>query len=130
MNTTSKAVVAVCSGLVILIMSSLIMSACTNAGTNNGEMNPPTAQVPQNTNENTGTYQSQFANIISADDAKGIAFSHAKVAAENAERYKSELDRDDGRRVYEIEFYAGEYEYEYKIDAANGEILKFDKEKK
>lgn len=130
MNTTSKAVVAVCSALVILIMSTLIMSACTNAGTNTGETKPPTAQVPQNTNENTGTYQSQSANIISADDAKGIAFSHAGIVAENAEWYKSELDRDDGRRVYEIEFYAGEYGYEYKIDAANGEILKFDKEKK
>lgn len=130
MNTTSKAVVAVCSALVILIMSSLIMSACTNAGTNNGEMEPPATQAPQDANENTGTYQNQSANIISSDDAKSVSLAHAGIAAENAVMYKSKLDRDDGKRVYEIEFYAGEYEYDYEIDAQSGEILKFDKEKK
>ena len=36
---------------------------------------------------------------------------------------KTERDYDDGRLVYEIEFYKDGYEYEYKISADNGIIL-------
>ena len=37
-----------------------------------------------------------------------------------------ELDRDDGRLVYEIEFHVGRTEYDYEIDAASGTVLKAD----
>ena len=37
---------------------------------------------------------------------------------------KLELDYDDGRAEYEVEFRKGNTEYEYKIDAASGNILK------
>ena len=34
-----------------------------------------------------------------------------------------ELDYDDGMRVYDVEFFSGNKEYDYKIDAASGAIL-------
>ena len=57
------------------------------------------------------------------------AISHAGVNAESAYDLSVELENEHGRAVYEVEFKADGYEYEYEIDASTGEILKFDKEK-
>ena len=42
--------------------------------------------------------------------------------------YESKLDYDDGIYVYEIEFDAAGYEYEYDINAVTGEIVKSERE--
>lgn len=55
-----------------------------------------------------------------------IAFGHAGVAEDSAAKKEIELDSDDGRMIYEIEFEVGKTEYEYEIDAKNGDILKVD----
>ena len=39
---------------------------------------------------------------------------------------KEELDYDDGRAEYEIEFYYGGKEYSYTLDAVSGSILEYD----
>ena len=40
---------------------------------------------------------------------------------------KAKLDWDDGRQVYEVEFYDGDYkEYDYEIDASTGTVMKYD----
>ena len=36
------------------------------------------------------------------------------------------MDYDDGRAEYEVEFWAGNTEYDYEIDATNGTILSYD----
>ena len=56
-------------------------------------------------------------NKISLEDAKKTALDYAGVKPENATFIKAHLDWDDGRLVYEIEFYANGLEYEYSIDA-------------
>ena len=61
---------------------------------------------------------------ITSDDAKRIALEHAGVAEADATRLKVELDQDDGRQVYEVEWEIGRTEYSYEIDAASGTILK------
>lgn len=61
---------------------------------------------------------------ITSDDAKRIALEHAGVAEADATRLKVELDRDDGRQVYEVEWDVGRTEYSYEINAADGSILK------
>lgn len=61
--------------------------------------------------------------------AKDAAISHAGLDAGSVSRFKCELDREDGRAVYEIEFRCGGYEYEYEIDAVTGAVVKQDKEK-
>ena len=58
-----------------------------------------------------------------ADAAKNAAFRHAGVSASDATRVKVERDRDNGVLLYEVEFRVGNYEYEYEISAATGEVL-------
>ena len=89
-----------------------------------------TANTNKTTNQNTAsTVNTTNGNYISADEAKNIALNHAGVSAANANWYKSELDYDDGRAKYEIEFTSGGYEYDYEINASSGEIIKSQKEK-
>lgn len=69
--------------------------------------------------------------LISADEAKNLAFSHAGVTEQLAVfDMEIELDKENGKSVYEIEFSYKNSEYEYDIDASTGEILKFEKTEK
>ena len=64
---------------------------------------------------------------ITAEDAKAKALAHAGLAETDVTFIKAELDRDDGRLVYDVEFYTADYkEYDYEIDAATGEVVGFD----
>ena len=67
-------------------------------------------------------------SCIGESQAKGIALSHAGASAESIQKYKCELDSDDGLMVYEIEFDCAGYEYSYNINAIDGTIIKSEKE--
>lgn len=73
-----------------------------------------------------GGLQAQANTDIGAEKAKSIALEHAGVAAADTVFINVELDYDDGMRVYDVEFFSGNKEYDYKIDAASGAILGFD----
>ena len=60
--------------------------------------------------------------------AKAAALKHAGLTEDSIRELDMELDREDGVLVYEIEFKAGGYEYEYTIDAATGKILAQERE--
>ena len=64
--------------------------------------------------------------FIGVDRAKSIALGHAGVSASSVSFSKAKLDDDDGRGVYEIEFYVGNTEYDYEIDAYSGGIIEYD----
>ena len=68
----------------------------------------------------------QSSSDIGAEQAKTIALNHAGVSASDAVFLYAEPDRDDGRRVYEVEFYSGSREYDYEIDAATGDVVSYD----
>ena len=83
--------------LITLILSTLVLSAC------------------------------QKADVIGKDKAKEIALEHANLTEAQVNFAKTELNRDDGRQVYEVEFYTDDFtEYDYEIDASNGDIISFD----
>lgn len=63
---------------------------------------------------------------IGAEKAKQIALQHAGVSASNAVFVKAEREYDDGRLTYDVDFYAGNKEYDYEILASNGTILSYD----
>ena len=60
--------------------------------------------------------------------AKSAALTHAGVSESDASRIQVELDRDDGRTLYEVEFHVGRTEYSYEIDASSGAIVKAEQE--
>ena len=60
--------------------------------------------------------------------AKSIALNHASLSENQAYDMDIELDDEDGKLVYEIEFKSGNMEYDYEIDAASGAILKHEAE--
>lgn len=65
---------------------------------------------------------------IGKDAALEAALNDAGVKEEDTTRLKVSEDRDDGRKTYEIQFDANGKEYEYEIDATDGDILSVDTE--
>lgn len=65
---------------------------------------------------------------ISADKAKKIALGDAKLAEKDVTLVKVELELEDNRLVYDVEFYSGNVEYDYDIDAVSGAIVSADKD--
>ena len=64
---------------------------------------------------------------ITAEDAKAKALAHAGLTADAVTFVTAQLDRDDGRLVYDVEFYTADYkEYDYEIDAATGAVVSYD----
>ena len=90
----------------------------TAASTPN-EITKPSDQKP----DPSGTAQD-----IGYAKAKSIALNHAGVSENEAYDMEIELDDEDGKLVYEIEFKFGNMEYDYEIDAATGAILKHEAE--
>ncbi len=86
--------------------------------------------------ESGGTKLENITSIGTASDsayigdeaAKEVAFRHAGIAAAEAVNVKCEMDWEKGIMVYEVEFDAAGFEYEYEINAKTGEIVKSDKE--
>lgn len=61
---------------------------------------------------------------ITADKAKEIALNHAGLTADQVTFVRSNLDQDDGRTCYDVEFYTADYtEYDYEIDANTGDVI-------
>ena len=73
-----------------------------------------------------GTGTTAAESYIGVERAKEIALDHAGVSASKATFVRAHLDYEDGRRVYDVEFYSGSKEYDYEIDAASGDILSWD----
>lgn len=93
-----------------------------------------TTTQPSTTKPNVGAVttapaQTNTPNTGSAtgavDEAKAqeIALAHAGIKAADATITKSRLDYEDGRQVYEIEWYANGAKYDYEIAVATGEII-------
>ncbi len=62
-------------------------------------------------------------NDIGEARAKAAALSHANIGEADITGLSIKREYDDGRLEYEVEFYVGKTEYDYKIDGATGSIL-------
>lgn len=67
-------------------------------------------------------------SYIGESEAKNIALTHANV--DNPTSLKIEFDLDDGVMVYEVEFYSGNIEYDYEINAVTGAVIEYNKDGK
>ncbi len=79
-----------------------------------------------NTSSKKGSNTSGSGSYIGVDKAKEIALTHAGFSESEVTFSKAKQDKDDGRMVYEVEFYKNKKEYEYKIDATSGTILEYE----
>ena len=80
------------------------------------------------TPDKSAAQQGGTGSYISAERAKETALADAGVAAADAVFLRAQLDWDDGRAEYEVEFYSGNMEYDYDIDALTGAIRSSDHE--
>ena len=65
---------------------------------------------------------------IGVEKAKEIALAHAGLSQDKVSFVKAELDYEDGIKVYDIEFYSGNVEYDYEISVADGSIISADRD--
>lgn len=66
---------------------------------------------------------------ITANDAKEAALKHAGLDEAQVTDVDIDLDRDNGKLIYEVDFNSGDTEYDYDIDAETGEVISADKSK-
>ena len=100
-------------------------SATPSSGSSEGTGTTSNSGASQNTSSSTDNPSSKY---IGVDKAKSIALKDAGVSASSVTFTKAKLDKDDGVAVYEIEFYSGDTEYEYEINATSGAVRERDSE--
>ena len=94
------------------------------AGDDDGTASAPAAASPS---PSAGQTTGGQAAAVTEEQARETALSHAGLTADQVTFVRSKLDRDDGRLMYDVEFYTSGYkEYDYEIDASTGEILSYD----
>ena len=62
---------------------------------------------------------------LTVEQAKKVALDYAGVKAADATFTKAHRDYDNGRQVYEIEFYANNTEYDIDVDVNTGAVTDF-----
>ena len=84
---------------------------------------PATAQTLGSASAAAPAQNATGTGTVDEAAAQKIALEHAGVKAADATITKSKLDYEDGRQVYDIEWYAGGAKYDYEIAADTGEII-------
>lgn len=79
-------------------------------------------QAPANSGTNTSD--------IGSDEASRIALEAAGFTEADVTNLRVAADYDDGRAVYDVDFWKDNTEYDYEILASTGEIVSFDQETK
>ena len=64
-------------------------------------------------------------NYIGSDKAKDIALNHSGIS-DNVIWKRTEFDLENNIPIYEVEFYCNNMEYNYEINAINGNIIKYE----
>lgn len=91
-----------------------------NTGSGTGSQNGQSSG-----NQNSGSQAE--ANTIGTDAASSIALG--KAQAGDARITEIQLDREDGRTVYEGEMRDSSFEYDFEIDAYSGDVMQWDVER-
>ena len=74
--------------------------------------------------------QENSAEVIGVKKAQSIALAAATLKENQVAFTKANLETEDGKLVYEIEFAKDDQKYEYDVDAYTGVILSYDIDRK
>lgn len=80
------------------------------------------SETDTKTNSQNESRQDSQDKFISEEEAKKIAFDDAGIDNSNVSNMSIKMESDDGIWEYEIEFYVGNTEYDYDIDAISGAV--------
>ena len=84
------------------------------AGDDDGTASAPAAASPS---PSAGQTTGGQAAAVTEEQARETALSHAGLTADQVTFVRSELDRDDGRLMYDVEFYTSDYKaYDYDAE--------------
>ena len=72
------------------------------------------------------TVPSAADNSLTDAEALASALQHADIDAGSITDLTLNQEHEDGKQIFEIRFRAGQKQYEYDIDAATGEITKYE----
>ena len=92
------------------------------------EENGNTAAAPSETPGTAAEDKVVNAAVLSGDEAFQIALDDAQVAGTEVTNMRVRQETENGKVIYDVEFYAGVMEYDYEIDAETGAILEKDME--
>ena len=92
------------------------------------EENENTAAAPSETSGTPAEDKVENAAVLSEDEAFQIALDDAQVAGTEVTNMRVRQETENGKVIYDVEFYAGVMEYDYEIDAETGAILEKDME--
>lgn len=122
--------------IAMIAVLSIGLVGCGNAETKNNATNSNIEQsstqsnsVNNNTTNNSANQSTNNVNNstnISVEKAKEIALNHAGLSSNQVTFVRTERDFDNGIEKYEVEFYNDGMEYDYEINASNGEIISYD----
>ncbi|MDY2596608.1 MAG: PepSY domain-containing protein [Oliverpabstia sp.] len=117
--------------IIVLMMSifmiTLCLVGCGNSGNNISGVNPQES-VTSTPQAEAKTPNSTVGALISEEEAKKIALQDAGLTEVEITGIRVKLEYDNGIQEYEVDFYAGEKEYDYEIHAETGAILRKDME--
>lgn len=77
-------------------------------------------------NSSTSNNVSDINSKITIEQAKEIALKNSNLTSEEVSFIRADSEMDDGVEKYNIEFYHGNKEYDYEINAADGKIIEYD----
>lgn len=89
-----------------------------------------TGAIRKSSTETVSGRKAELTNgqYLTMADAMDKAFAQAGVTAADATFLDIELDVDDGRAEYEVEFSVGGVTHKVELDAATGDVLKYETE--
>ena len=72
----------------------------------------------------------ETAPMLTREQAEQIALEYLGFALDQVNRLRSEFEIDEGIALYDIQFFQGDWEYEFEISAEDGRLLSYDREHK
>lgn len=101
-----------------------------SAQNSDDSLKDPSSGTSSQNNSQDSFQQSILSSGIGEAKALEIAYQKASVSPADAQYLSVKLEQDDGRSIYEIEFYVGNTEYNFEISASDGEILEYEQDAK
>lgn len=89
------------------------------------EQETDSVEFEQTEQTETSEDTSDEIEVISEQEALLSALDQAGLTEADVTVTQVELDMDDGKQIYEIEFATADMEYEYEVNATTGSVLSF-----